>query len=233
AEEAPYQSIVEMQALAGKLEVVLIVPFFEKSSTGVFYNTAAVIDADGIVLGFYRKMHIPYDPGFYEKYYFSEGDAGYKVFQTKYARIGVLICWDQWFPEAVRITALKGADIIFCPSAIGWLTIEEKQDPEQLGLDSWIVVQQGHAIANGVYVAAVNRVGPEKLSGNEQGIDFWGSSFISDPCGRLLTKASEFEPEIVYSELDFSLIENVRRLWPFFRDRRPGSYTGVLGFSHK
>ena len=231
AEPVPGPTVSALSELARELEVVLIVPFFERRGAGVFHNSAAVIDADGSLLGVYRKMHIPDDPLYYEKYYFSPGDAGaehmgFRVFKTRYAVIGVLICWDQWFPEAARITALLGAEIIFYPTAIGWHPGER----EQFGaaqVDAWQTIQRGHAIANGVYVAAVNRVGHEDTPGTD-GLQFFGHSFVCDPFGGLIAEASESEEQVLIAQCDLSLLESVRRNWPFLRDRRIDAYGPIL-----
>jgi len=183
----------------------------------------AVLDADGKYLGKYRKMHIPDDPHFYEKFYFTPGDLGYKVFKTKYCKIGTLICWDQWFPEAARITAMKGADIIFYPTAIGWLP-EEKEEYGEAQINAWETVQRGHAISNGCYIAAVNRVGYEPSPDGNSGIEFWGSSFVSDPSGKIISKAPTDREEIIITEIDLTQIDKTRTVWPFFRDRRIESY---------
>ncbi len=227
-----------MQALARELEIVLIVPIFERQAAGVYRNSAAVIDADGSLLGVYHKMHIPDDPLFNEKYYFTPGDAhlsyegathpgasGFRVWKTRYADIGVLICWDQWYPEAARITALLGAEIIFYPTAIGWHPSEK----EQFGaaqVDAWRTAQRAHAIANGVFVASPNRVGFEDEAGTD-GIEFFGNSFISDPFGRILADAGT-SPAVLVVECDPALIEETRRNWPFLRDRRIDSYAPIL-----
>lgn len=225
--------------------VVLVVPFFEKAGPGVLYNSAAVFDADGSLSGVYRKAHIPDDPGFHEKYFFSPGDTGYRVFQTRYGRIGVLICWDQWFPEAARITAMMGADLIVFPTAIGILDEEDEHDRRQFH-DAWKTVQRGHAIANGVYVAAVNRVGregagdaappatatgsdspPRSDSSAAQGVTFWGGSFVCGPFGEMLAEADD-RPGILYADIDPSRIEQQRTIWPFWRDRRVDTYAPIL-----
>tara|TARA_R110002096_G_scaffold324349_5_gene518431 strand:- start:4098 stop:4979 length:882 start_codon:yes stop_codon:yes gene_type:complete len=210
-----------LSELAAELNVVIIAPFFEKRSSGVYHNSLVVIDADGDILGNYRKTHIPDDPGFYEKYYFTPGDeeSGFKVFKTKYGKVGTLICWDQWFPEAARITALKGADIIFYPTAIGTLSSESKKEKAEFH-DAWETIQRSHAIANGCFVASVNRVG------KEAGTKFWGGSFVAAPFGQILAKAGEKE-EIVVVECDLSSIESQRKTWPFFRDRRIDMYNGI------
>ncbi len=219
AETIPGPSTEAFSKLARSTKTVIIVPLFEKRASGIYHNTAVVIDADGRLLGKYRKMHIPDDPGFYEKFYFTPGDLGFHAFQTRYARIGVLICWDQWFPEAARLTALDGADILFYPTAIGW----KPEEPEEMRSyhSSWETVQRGHAIANGVFVAAANRVGQEGE------LRFWGSSFVADPSGHLVYRASSKSEEIVLADCDLTKVENTRREWPFLRDRRIDSYQNI------
>lgn len=211
-----------MQKLAKELGVVLVVSLFEKRAQGLYHNTAAIIDADGAYLGKYRKMHIPDDPGYYEKFYFTPGDLGYKVWQTKFGKIGVLICWDQWYPEAARITSLMGADILFYPTAIGWDLHEKNQAINQEQYDAWQTIQRSHAIANGLYVVSVNRVGTEA---NQK---FWGGSFIANPHGRLLYLASHDQEETHVETLDLEKTEYYRTTWPFLRDRRIDSYDGIL-----
>jgi N-carbamoylputrescine amidase len=204
-------------------KLVIVVPFFERRAPGVYHNSAMIFDADGSLAGLYRKMHIPDDPQYYEKFYFTPGDAGFQSVRTRYARVGVLICWDQWFPEAARLTTLCGADIIFYPTAIGWLPVDSPSD-HAAQLQAWMTVQRGHAIANGVFVAAANRVG---LEGEPQtGIRFWGHSFVADPQGVVLKSASA-EQETLIVECDLNRIEEVRRLWPFLRDRRVDAYRGI------
>jgi N-carbamoylputrescine amidase len=227
AEPIPGPTTAAMQTLARELAVVLIVPIFERQAAGVYRNSAAVIDADGSLLGVYRKMHIPDDPLFNEKYYFTPGDepGGFKVWKTRYATIGVLICWDQWYPEAARITSLMGAEVLFYPTAIGWHP-SEKDEWGAAQVDAWRTIQRGHAIANGVYVAAPNRIGHEDEPGTE-GITFFGHSFIADPFGRYLAEAGERE-EILIARCDPALIETVRRNWPFLRDRRIDAYAPIL-----
>jgi N-carbamoylputrescine amidase len=231
-----------MQKIARELEVVLVVPLFERQARGVYRNSAAIIDADGSLLGVYRKMHIPDDPLFNEKYYFVPGDAahddridkigevakqasGFRVWRTRYASIGVLICWDQWYPEAARITSLLGADILFYPTAIGWHP-SEKSEFGKAQQDAWRTIQRSHAIANGVFVASPNRVGHEEEPGTD-GIEFFGHSFIADPFGRILAEAGQGE-EILTAECDPKLIEDTRRNWPFLRDRRIDAYAPIL-----
>ncbi|MHB8206663.1 carbon-nitrogen hydrolase [Mucilaginibacter tundrae] len=220
AEAIPGPSTDTLSSLAAELNVVIIASLFEKRAKGVYHNTTAVLDADGAYLGKYRKMHIPDDPGFYEKFYFTPGDLGYKVFKTKYATIGVLICWDQWYPEAARITALMGAEILFYPTAIGWATTQdEATNKEQY--DAWQTIQRSHAVANGVHVVSVNRVG------HEAGVDFWGGSFVANPFGKLLYQASHGNEEIIIQDLDLNKSDYYRSHWPFLRDRRIDSYQPI------
>ncbi len=226
AETIPGPSTAAVSKVAKKHKVAVVVPLFEKRAMGVYHNSLAVIDLDGEIAGIYRKMHIPDDPAFYEKFYFAPGDLGFKTFRTAYGDIGTLICWDQWFPEAARLTTLKGAGILFYPTAIGWHP-HEKEEHGKAQLESWQTVQRGHAIANGVYVAAANRVGLEKLNPESVGIEFWGQSFISDPQGKILAQASVDKEEIVMAEIDPSRIEYIRRNWPFLRDRRIDAYEGI------
>ncbi len=226
AESSDGESVQFFSKLAKKNKVVIIVPFFERKAAGVYFNSAAVIDKNGKVLGIYRKMHIPDDPSYYEKYYFAPGDLGFKTFNTSYGKIGTLICWDQWYPEAARITALKGAAALFYPTAIGWHPAEKERYGNQQR-DSWITIQRSHAIANGVYVASVNRIGLEKPSDNVDGIEFWGSSFICDPQGVMLAQASVDKEEILLAEVNLNHLENIRRNWPFLRDRRIDAYNEI------
>ncbi len=216
-------TIKELSKVAKSNKVVIVVSLFEKRDEGLYHNTAVVIDADGKYLGKYRKMHIPDDPHFYEKFYFTPGDLGYKVFKTKYTDIGVLICWDQWYPEAARLTAMKGAKILFYPTAIGWLP-SEKEEYGQSQYNAWETIQRSHSVANGLYVAAVNRVGFESSPDGNEGIEFWGQSFVSNPYGEVINKASVDEEEILITEIDLSIIDETRITWPFFRDRRIDSY---------
>ena len=242
AEPIPGPTTDTMQSLAKELGVVLIVPIFEKQARGVYRNSAAIIDADGSMLGVYRKMHIPDDPLFNEKYYFTPGDAatddrgdriatvakqasGFRVWKTRFANVGVLICWDQWYPEAARITALLGADILFYPTAIGWHP-REKAEFGTAQVDAWRTMQRAHAIANGVFVASPNRVGHEDEPGTD-GIDFFGNSFIADPFGRVLAEAGT-DKAILTATCDPRLIEDTRRNWPFLRDRRIDAYAPIL-----
>jgi N-carbamoylputrescine amidase len=237
AEPIPGPTVQRMQALAKELEIVLIVPIFERQAAGVYRNSAAIVDADGSLLGVYRKMHIPDDPLFYEKYYFTPGDShvqqngdhkgagGFRVWKTRYADIGVLICWDQWYPEAARINALLGAEILFYPTAIGWHP-SEKAEFGEAQVDAWRTAQRAHAIANGIFVASPNRVGHEDEEGTD-GIEFFGHSFISDPFGRILTEAGT-DPAVLVAECNRGLIEETRRNWPFLRDRRIDAYAPIL-----
>jgi len=220
------KTIKTLQTIAKDLKVVIIASLFEKRTEGIYHNTAVVIDADGSYLGKYRKMHIPDDPHFYEKFYFTPGDLGYKTFKTKYADIGVLICWDQWYPEAARLTALSGAKILFYPTAIGWLP-SEKEEFGNSQYNAWETIQRSHAVANGCYVVAINRVGYEESSDGNEGIEFWGQSFVSNPYGELLVKGSINKEENIICEVDLSIIDSVRTTWPFFRDRRIDSYQDI------
>jgi N-carbamoylputrescine amidase len=214
--------------LARELAVVLIVSLFEKRAPGLYHNTAMIIDADGGTLGQYRKMHIPDDPHYLEKFYFTPGDLGFPAFRTRYADIGVLICWDQWFPEAARLVAMRGAQIIFYPTAIGYMP-DELSAGETTSRDAWVVVQRGHAVANGCYVAAVNRVGYEEHPAGGGGLDFWGGSFVADPYGRVVRSASDSQEEVLVYPIDLSMIDQARdQLAHFYRDRRIDSYGGLL-----
>ena len=220
AEAIPGITTDILSEVAATLNVVIIASLFEKRAKGLYHNTTAVIDADGTYLGKYRKMHIPDDPGFYEKFYFTPGDMGYKTFETKFAKIGVLICWDQWYPEAARITALMGADILFYPTAIGWANTQtEATNTEQY--NAWQTIQRSHAVANGVHVVSVNRVG------SEGEMTFWGASFVANPLGSLLYKASHDMEETKVIELDLEKNEYYRTHWPFLRDRRIDSYQPI------
>jgi N-carbamoylputrescine amidase len=221
AEPIPGPSTAALQELAAELGVVIVASLFEIRAKGVHHNTAAVIDADGRYLGKYRKMHIPDDPGFYEKFYFIPGDLGYKVFDTKFGTIGVLICWDQWYPEAARLTALRGADILFYPTAIGWATSETSETVRASQRQAWKTSHLGHAVANGVFVAAANRVGTEGE------LEFWGNSFVSDPFGQVISEAAHNGEQILYADCDLSKISFYRSHWPFMRDRRIDSYGDI------
>ncbi len=219
-------SFIAFSALAKELGVVIIVPFFEKRMAGIYHNSAYIINTDGTEAGLYRKMHIPDDPHFYEKFYFTPGDIGFKAFPTEKGKIGTLICWDQWYPEAARLTALQGADVLFYPTAIGWHPLEKEEYGEnQHG--AWMNVMKGHAVANGVYVAAANRIGLEQYIEGTAGIQFWGSSFIAGPQGEILAQASHDKEEILIAEVDLDLQENVRQNWPFFRDRRVDAFGDI------
>jgi N-carbamoylputrescine amidase len=224
AEPIPGPSTEAFQKLARKKQVVLIASLFEKRAAGLYHNTAAVIDADGSLLGIYRKMHIPDDPLYYEKFYFTPGDLGFRAWQTRYAKIGVLICWDQWYPEAARLTALQGAEVLFYPTAIGWHPAEKAAHGEQQ-LSAWETVQRGHAIANGCYVAVPNRVGHEKLAG--EGLEFWGQSFVAGTSGEILAKAGATKDETLIVPLDLGKVDVTRTHWPFLRDRRIDAYEGL------
>lgn len=226
AETIPGQSTKIIGTLAKKLKVVVIVPLFEKRAPGVYHNSLVVINPKGEIAGLYRKMHIPDDPSFYEKFYFTPGDLGYKSFKTEYGNIGTLICWDQWYPEGARLTALQGAEVIFYPTAIGWHPHEKKEHGKQQ-FESWQTIQRSHAIANGVFVASVNRIGLEKENPGSAGLEFWGSSFIADPQGVIVAQASVDKEEIVFAELDLNRIEYIRRNWPFLRDRRIETYSEI------
>jgi len=226
AEKLEGESFQEFSKLAKKFKSVIIVPIFEKRTDGLYHNSLIVIDDKGELLGFYRKIHIPDDPLYYEKFYFTPGDTGFKSFKTKYGNIGTLICWDQWFPEGARITALKGAEILFYPTAIGWHP-SEKEKYGQAQRESWITIQRSHAIANGVFVAAVNRVGFEKVDEQSEGIIFWGSSFICNPQGIIIAQASEDKEETLYTDIDLSKVDVYRTHWPFLRDRRIDIYDEI------
>jgi N-carbamoylputrescine amidase len=224
AEPVPGPTTESFARLAQELQVAIIGSVFERRAAGVYHNTALVIDADGSLLGIYRKMHIPDDPGYYEKYYFTPGDLGFPCFDTRFARVAPLVCWDQWYPEAARLAALAGAQVLFYPTAIGWHPAEKARDGAA-ELDAWRTIQRAHAIANGLYVAAVNRVGYEGPP--ETGLEFWGGSFVADPFGQVLAEASHDREETLIVECDPRRIEEVRRNWPFLRDRRIDAYTGI------
>ncbi|HWL07247.1 MAG TPA: carbon-nitrogen hydrolase [Planctomicrobium sp.] len=225
AESIPGPSTDAFSAVAKEHGVVIIASLFERRAQGLYHNTAAVIDADGSLLGIYRKMHIPDDPLFYEKFYFTPGDLGFKSFETKFAKVGVLICWDQWYPEAARLTALTGAEILFYPTAIGWHP-SEKEEYGTAQHTSWETIQRSHAIANGLYVAAPNRIGHEGEEGG--GIEFWGQSFICDPSGVVMQRASSDQSEILIAECDLGKVEFQRTHWPFLRDRRIDAYGDIV-----
>jgi N-carbamoylputrescine amidase len=222
AEPVPGPSTNALSALAAETGTVIIASLFEKRAQGIYHNTTAVIDADGTYLGKYRKMHIPDDPAYYEKFYFTPGDLGYKVFKTKYATLGVLICWDQWYPEAARITALMGAEILFYPTAIGWATAQDAATNTEQH-NGWQTIQRSHAVANGVHVVSVNRVGLEQ----EGAMKFWGGSFIANPFGTILYQASHEQEEVIVHEIDTDRTDSYRTHWPFLRDRRIDSYEPI------
>jgi N-carbamoylputrescine amidase len=224
AEPIPGPTTKAFQTFAKQHKVVVIASLFEKRASGLYHNTAAIIDADGSLLGTYRKMHIPDDPLFYEKFYFTPGDLGFRAWQTRYAKIGVLICWDQWYPEGARITALQGAEILFYPTAIGWHP-SEKAESGKLQHSAWETIQRSHAIANGCYVAVPNRVGHEKLVGD--GIEFWGQSFVAGTSGEILAKATADHEEVLVVPLDLGKVDTTRTHWPFLRDRRIDAYDGL------
>lgn len=226
AESIPGDSTNALATIARELGVWVLAPVFEKRTAGVYHNTVAVISAGGDLVGRYRKMHIPDDPGFYEKYYFTPGDLGFQSFQTPWGRVGTLICWDQWYPEAARLTALQGALLLFYPTAIGWLPGEQDRDGTSYR-DAWLTVQRAHAIANGVYVATVNRIGTEHSADPRSAIEFWGSSFVCDPLGRVIAEAPVDRESVLLAEIDPARVEAVRREWPFLRDRRIDAYGGL------
>ncbi|MFN7933590.1 MAG: carbon-nitrogen hydrolase [Bryobacteraceae bacterium] len=225
AETIPGPSTYRMSQLAKELGVVIVASLFEKRAAGLYHNTAAVLGADGELQGVYRKMHIPDDPLYYEKFYFTPGDLGFLNFDTRYGRIGVQVCWDQWYPEGARATSMLGASVLFYPTAIGWHPHEKAQYGESQR-DAWRTIQRAHAIANGVYVAAVNRIGFEGTPDN--GLEFWGSSFVADPSGQIIADASVDKEEILIAEIDPKRCDEVRRNWPFFRDRRIDAYSPIL-----
>jgi len=225
AEPVPGPSTDALGKAAQQAGVVVIAPLFERRAPGLYHNSAVVIDADGRVVGIYRKMHIPDDPAYYEKFYFTPGDLGFRAFDTRVGRIGTLVCWDQWYPEAARLTALQGASVLFYPTAIGWHPAEKATDGAAQ-LDAWRTIQRSHAIANGCYVAAVNRVGYERPPGGD-GLEFWGSSFLADPLGTIVVEAPPDREALVIGEVDVARIETVRRGWPFLRDRRIDAYGGL------
>ena len=226
AEDVPGPSSERFQAVARKAGVAVIVPIFERRAPGLYHNSALLVDADGTVRGTYRKMHIPDDPAFQEKFYFTPGDLGFRAFDLAAGRIGALICWDQWYPEAARLTALQGAAILFYPTAIGWHP-GEKARHGVAQRDAWRTIQRSHAIANGVYVGSVNRIGFEPGPSGQAGLEFWGSSFLCDPFGQVLVEGSADREEILVGEVDLARIEEVRRNWPFLRDRRIDAYQGI------
>src|ERR1700686_2811346 len=225
AESIPGSTSEALSKLARDLRIVIIGSIFERRAAGLYHNTAGVLDPDGALLGLYRKMHIPEDPPYYEKFYFPPGDLGFPNFDPRYGRIGVLVCWDQWYPEGARLSTLRGANILFYPTAIGWHP-SEKAEFGAAQLDAWRTIQRSHAIANGIFVAAANRVGFEGPP--DKGLEFWGSSFVSDPFGQLIAEASTNKEEILIAECDLGRMEEVRRNWPFLRDRRTDAYAPLL-----
>jgi len=225
AEAIPGPTTEALSKLARELGVVIVASIFERRAAGLYHNTAAILDADGALLGLYRKMHIPDDPLYYEKFYFTPGDLGFPNFDTRYGRIGALVCWDQWYPEGARLSSLRGANILFYPTAIGWHPSEKAQSGAAQ-LDAWRTIQRSHAIANGIFVAAVNRVGFEGPP--ESGLEFWGSSFVADPFGQIIAEASTDKEETLIVECDLRRMEEVRRNWPFLRDRRTDAYAPLL-----
>jgi N-carbamoylputrescine amidase len=226
AEAVPGPSTETLGALAKELKIALVASLFEKRAAGLYHNTAAVLDADGEYLGKYRKMHIPDDPRYYEKYYFTPGDLGFKVFKTRPAHLGVLVCWDQWYPEAARLTAMQGAELLIYPTAIGWHPEEKAQYGERQH-GAWETVQRGHAVANGCFVVAVNRTGFEPDPRGSGGIEFWGQSFIAAPDGRVLVRAPQDREAVLVETIDLAEIDSVRAGWPFFRDRRIDAYGDI------
>jgi N-carbamoylputrescine amidase len=225
AEPIPGPTTAALGRLAHELKIVIVASLFERRAAGLYHNTAAVLGTDGEILGIYRKMHIPDDPLYYEKFYFTPGDLGFLNFETPFGRIGVLICWDQWYPEGARLSSLHGASILFYPTAIGWHPAEKAQYGAGQK-DAWQTIQRSHAIANGIYVAAVNRVGYEGSA--ESGIEFWGSSFVADPFGHVIAQASADQEEILVTEIDPARQEEVRQHWPFLRDRRVDAYAPIV-----
>lgn len=228
AESIPGPSTGFYSEIAAQYKVVLVTSLFEKRASGLYHNTAVVFDTDGSIAGKYRKMHIPDDPAYYEKFYFTPGDIGFLPIQTSLGKLGVLVCWDQWYPEAARLMALRGAEMLIYPTAIGWESTDTEEEKKRQ-LDAWIISQRGHAVANGLPVVSVNRVGHEPdPSGQTNGIQFWGNSFVAGPQGELLAQASDNVPENLIVEIDLERSENVRRWWPFLRDRRIDKYTDIL-----
>lgn len=223
AQPIPGPTTEVLSGLAKKLGIVIISTLFEKRAAGLYHNTAVVFDKDGSLAGKYRKMHIPDDPGFYEKYYFTPGDLSFKPIETSIGKLGVLVCWDQWFPEAARLMALAGAEILIYPTAIGW-DPEDNADEQQRQLNAWITIQRSHAIANGIPVIACNRIGFEKAPDSDAGINFWGNSFIAGPQGELLTSANATDSQLLTYTIDKARSEHVRRIWPYLRDRRIDEY---------
>jgi len=226
AEPIPGPSTAALGEVARTRGIVIVAPLFERRAAGLYHNTVAIIDADGAIAGIYRKMHIPDDPAYYEKFYFTPGDLGFRAFDTHAGRIGALICWDQWYPEGARLTALQGANILFYPTAIGWHPSEKAEQGAQQ-LDAWRTIQRSHAIANGCWVVAVNRVGLERLDAAAPGIEFWGHSFVADPLGVVVAEGPGDAPATLVVDVDLARVETVRRHWPFLRDRRTDAYGGI------
>ena len=228
AEPIPGPTSVELGKLAKELGIVIVASLFERRAPGLYHNTAVVLETDGRLVGKYRKMHIPDDPGYYEKFYFTPGDIGFKPIQTSVGKLGILVCWDQWYPEAARLMALAGADLLLYPTAIGW-NPDDTEAERQRQLDAWVTIQRGHAVANGLPVLACNRIGHEPdPSPNSQGIQFWGNSFVAGPQGEFLARADNEDCKLLIVELDLERSEDVRRIWPFLRDRRIDDYGGLV-----
>jgi N-carbamoylputrescine amidase len=227
AQSIPGETTELLSALAKKLKIVIVSTIFEKRTPGLYHNTAVVFDKDGSIAGKYRKMHIPDDPGFYEKYYFTPGDIGFKPIETTIGKLGVLVCWDQWFPEGARLMALAGAEILIYPTAIGW-DLNDDADEQTRQLDAWVTIQRSHAVANGIPVIACNRIGFEKSPDSDSGINFWGNSFITGPQGEILTRANSSEDTLLMADIDKSRTERVRQIWPYLRDRRIDEYGNLI-----
>ena len=228
AEPIPGPSTQQLGALAAELGIVIVASLFERRASGLYHNTAAVLDSDGALAGIYRKMHIPDDPGYYEKFYFTPGDLGFEPVQTRLGRLGVLVCWDQWFPEAARLMALAGAELLLYPTAIGW-DPHDSEDEQQRQLQAWMTVQRAHAVANGIPVLVCNRTGFEATPGKpDEGIRFWGNSFVAGPQGEILAQAPHDTETVLQCEIDFARVERVRRIWPYLRDRRIDAYADLV-----
>jgi len=226
AQPIPGPTTEILSAVAKKLQIVIVSTIFEKRAAGLYHNTAVVFDKDGSIAGKYRKMHIPDDPGFYEKYYFTPGDIGFKPIETSIGKLGVLICWDQWFPEAARLMALAGAELLIYPTAIGW-DKEDSHEEQQRQLNAWITIQRAHAVANGIPVISCNRIGFEQAPDSDKGIQFWGNSFIAGPQGEIITQADDSEVKLLSCSLDSARSERIRRIWPYLRDRRIDEYSDL------
>lgn len=227
AQPIPGPTTELLSALAKKLAIVIVSTIFEKRTSGLYHNTAVIFDKDGSIAGKYRKMHIPDDPGFYEKYYFTPGDIGFKPIETSIGKLGVLICWDQWFPEGARLMALAGAEMLIYPTAIGW-DPNDTTDEKQRQLDAWVTIQRSHAVANGIPVIACNRIGFEKAPDSDNGIQFWGNSFIAGPQGEILVSANESESLVLTATLEKARTERIRQIWPYLRDRRIDEYSNII-----